>query len=368
MRLLFVSSTTVGGSGRSQRELATQLKRSGHKIRFVIDDGRSARILRWTYEQLSDLAARTELLPGGQIIRWFEGIPGRRTRRVEVDGWVHEASPVPQNALGLQIDAFRPDVIVGNSLERLAWRRVHRTCKQRGIPTVLYIREVDSLDHFVHGEVPDLLIANAESLQVALQEDGFDAAFIPSVIDMSVTLTTSTRQVALAINPIASKGVDIVWRIAKSAPEIPIVIQESWPLDGDDLDEIERCSEALENVEFRRAVPPGPILYGDTRVLLVPYRVDSRPRVITEAQANGIPVLAADVPALQEAIGDGGGVVPLDDIEAWVAELRSLWADQNRYERLGASALAHSKRPEINPEAVAASFERLVEGILHSKD
>lgn len=367
MRLLFVSSTTIGGSGRSQRELATQLELRGHEVRFLVDGGKPAPIARFAYEKLSDLAVRTARLPGCRITDWLERQPGRRTSSVEIGSRTHASSPVPQNALAEQIDTFRPDIVVCNSLERLAWRRVHRLCGHRDIPTVLYVREIDSLDHFLHGEVPDVLVANAESLQATLRKNGYECAFVPSVIDMDTTRTTSTRHAALVINPIPSKGSDIVWKIATSAPELPILVQESWPLTAEQLDEVERHSSALPNVEFRRASEPGPQLYGDTRVLLVPYRVDSRPRVITEAQSNGIPVLAADVPALSEAIGKGGIIVPIDDIDAWVSELRSLWNDQDRYERLAAAALAHSQRPEIDPAAIAGSFEMLLTSLLHER-
>jgi len=51
MRLLFVSSTTVGGSGRSQRELATQLERLGHEVRFLVDAENPARVTRRLYEK-----------------------------------------------------------------------------------------------------------------------------------------------------------------------------------------------------------------------------------------------------------------------------------------------------------------------------
>jgi glycosyltransferase involved in cell wall biosynthesis len=229
---------------------------------------------------------------------------------------------------------------------------------------VLYVRETDSLRHLEQGDVPDLLVANAESLRTALQDLGFVCEFIPSVIDTSTTLTESTRKVAFAINPIASRGVDVIWRLAEATPEISFVVQESWPLSPTDRADVEPRVARLPNVEFRRSAPPGPQLYGDARVLLVPYRVDNRPRVIPESQSNGIPVLAADVPALCEAIGDGGSVVPIDDIDAWVAELRSLWNDQERYGGLAAAALAHSRRPEIDPAAVAREFETLIEQLL----
>jgi glycosyltransferase involved in cell wall biosynthesis len=364
VRLLFVSSTTTGGSRRSQHELAQQLERNGHQIRFVVDDGAPARFTRWVYEQLSDLAARTEHGLGKRLNSWLERLPGRRTKPVEIDGRLHATSPIPQNALSTQIGSFSPDVVVANSLDRLAWRRVHRVCARHATPVVLYVRETDSLRHLEQGEVPDLLVANAQSLQSALHELGFACEFVPSVVDMSATLTESTRKVAFAINPIASRGVDIVWRAAEAAPEIPFVVQESWPLPPAEREEVEQRVAQLPNVEFRRNAPPGPELYGDTRVLLVPYRVDNRPRVISEAQSNGIPVLAADVAALREAIGEGGSVVPIDDIDAWVAELRSLWNDQERYDRLAGAALEHSLRPEIDPAAVAREFEILIEQLL----
>lgn len=360
-RLLFVSSATTGGSGRSQRELATQLERKGHEVRFVVDGGSEARPTRALYEQLSDLVARSENLPGRRIIEWIERQPGRRTRSAEIDGRLHVTSPIPQNALADQIREFAPDVVVANSLDRLAWRRVHHVCNRHGVPVVLYVRETDSLKHLEHGELPEVLVANAKSLQAALEGLGFPCSFVPSVIDMSTTLTASTRRVAFAINPIASRGVDVIWRLAEAAPEIPFVIQESWPLAPEELAEVHRRLAQLTNVEFRRNAPPGPLLYGDARVLLVPYRVDNRPRVITEAQSNGIPVLAADVPALSEAIDAGGSVVEIDDIGAWVAELRLLWSNQQRYDQLAAAALAHSRRPEIDPATIAGEFEALIE-------
>ena len=252
MRLLFVSSTTVGGSGRSQRELATQLELRGHEVRFVADDDMPARVNRFAYEKLSDLAVRTSHLPGSRITEWLERQPGRRSKPIEIDGRSHAVSPVPQNALAQQIEALDPDAVVGNSLERLAWRRIHRVCGQQGVPTVLYVRESDSLAHFAHGEVPDVLIANAQSLQTELRNSGYDCAFVPSVIDTSVTRTDSSRAVALAVNPIASRGADIIWRLAVAAPEVPIVVQESWPLTGNDLATIEHQVAKLPNVEFRR--------------------------------------------------------------------------------------------------------------------
>jgi glycosyltransferase involved in cell wall biosynthesis len=306
---------------------------------------------------------RVENRPGERVVRALERFPGRRTGNLELESFVHVTSPVPQNALARMLDDFRPDVVVGNSLVRLSWRRTRAVAAERGLPTVLYVREDDSLDHLRPGEEPDAIVANAEALRSAIQQRGFECSVVPSVIDVERTQTSSTREVVLAVNPIESRGVATVWRVAAALPDIPFVVQESWPLHGADLQAVERQAEALPNVEFRRVTPSGPELYGDARLLMVPYRVDNRPRVIAEAQANALPVIAADLPALREAVHGGGLLVDLDDIEAWVAAIRSLYEDSNLYERLASAAAEHSRRPEIDPVHVVAAFEEVLEAV-----
>ena len=360
MRLLFVSSTTGGGSGRSQRELARHLMVSGHDVHFLVDDKSPARGRRWIYEQLSDLAVRVGDRPGGQIVRALERLPGRRTETLELEGFTHVTTPVPQNAVERVLDDLRPDVVVGNSLVRLSWRRIRAACERRHIPTVLYVREITSFDHLLPDEMPDAVVANARSLVAAVEERGVACAYVPSVVDLSSTRTDSTREVALVINLVATHGIDLVWELAGRLPEIPFVLQESWPLDSDALTRIRARAADLPNVEFRRAQPPGPELYGDARILLVPHRIDNRPRVITEAQSNGIPVITSSHPGLAEAVGDGGVTVNPDDVDAWCDQIGSLWTDGERYADLSQRALLHSQRAELGPERITAAFERVL--------
>lgn len=327
---------------------------------FLVDDEAPHRWRRWWYEQFSDLATRIGNRPGGRVVQALERLPGRRTRNLELEGFRHVTSPVPQNALDFVLEDFRPDVLVGSSLVRLSWRRIRAAASERGVPTVLYVREDDSLDHLRPGEEPDAVVANAEALRSSIRQRGFECSVVPSVIDVDRTRTSSTREVVLAVNPIESRGAATVWQLAAALPHIPFVVQESWPLQGTDLEAVERHVQALPNVEFRRAAAPGPELYADARLLMVPYRVDNRPRVIAEAQANGIPIVAADLPALREAVDTGGLLVPLDDIDAWTEAIRSLFEDNSFYEHLALSAAKHSQRPEIDPARVAAAFEAIL--------
>ncbi|MEO7268503.1 MAG: glycosyltransferase [Knoellia sp.] len=367
LRLLFVSWSTVGGSGQSQRQLAAQLADRGHEVQFLVHDRRSARVMRAAYGQLSDLSARLDERAAGRAVGWLRDRPGQRMRVSEVDGFTHHWTPLPQNALRSVVESFPPDAVIVSSVDRWVWRRIHDVCGSRGIPTVLYLREEASLDHLGTGSIPSLLVANTPSLAARMEERGFSCAFVPSVVDVSATATESSRTSALAINPIPLKGSDTVWELARRLPEVPFVVQEGWPLRGPQLEDVLRRSAALPNVEFRRTTEPGPGLYGDARVLLAPYLVDSRPRVVLEAQANGIPVIASDVPALVDAIGDGGLVASVDSddsLDQWVEAVRSLWDDGALYARLSEAARSHAKRPEVRPESIGEEFERLVHGIV----
>lgn len=361
MRILFVSGTTEGGSGRSQRDLATQLIRRGHAVEFLVHDARAARRTHWAYERLSDLSVRWEPRPGSDLITSLRSKPGRTTSTRLINGLTHHMAALPQNALPTVLRTFRPHAVVASSVERWAWRMIHQQTTQLDVPSVLYVREDDSLTHLDTGALPDLLVANARSLAVRLRARGFDCAFVPSVVDTSPTATESSREVALAINPIPSRGSDLIWQVAARVPEIRIVAQESWPLPGPELAEVKTRIAQLPNVEFRPVAPPSAALYSDARVLLVPYRVDNRPRVIPEALANGIPVIAANVPALVEAIGAGGVTVPIDSVDDWARTIRRLWEDDDQYQLLTDAARKQSRCEDIDPNTVAERFMWLLE-------
>lgn len=362
MRFLFVSSTIEGGSGRSQRELAKLLIERGHDVWFLVDDGRRAPLVRWAYEQLSDIAVRWANGPGASFVRSLEKTPGRATESLTIDGIRHEVTPIPENAFEGVITNCRPDVVVGNSVIRLAWRKLRAECALRGIATVLYVRELTTFPHLEAMDDPaDALVANAMSLARGARDRGHDCAFVPSVVDVGATLTDSSRRVALLINPIPTHGVELLWEIAGQLPEIPFVLQESWPLSPEQIAIIEQSCAARNNVDFVRSAPPGPGLYSEARVLLVPHRIDNRPRVVLEAQANGIPVVASDQPGLRELVGPAGILLPPEDADRWSTEVSRLWKDQAYYEDLSNQARTRAQRSEIQPAQLVERFLEVVD-------
>lgn len=361
MRLLFVSDSMVGGSGRSQRELAAALVHRGHEVLFLVDPSTPSGRTPWVYEQLSDAAERFSGTFAGRFLVLLEAFPGRRASRRDVDGLAHVTTPVIENAAWSVTRSFRPDVIVGSSVSRLGWRKIRTLCARLGIPTLLYVREDSALGHFTDGVVPgDGFVANAPGLADAVRSLGLGCDFLPSVVDVGVTRGDSTREKVLAVNPIEGRGVRTVWDLAEKLPKIPFVVQESWALDPLQLAHVEEHLARLPNVEFRRAEPAGPRLYRDARLLLVPHRGGDRPRIIVEAQANGIPVLCGNHPTLVDAVGPGGICLPFDDLGAWREAVETLWTDVSAYASLSEAAKTHSSRPDISAEHVAAGFEHIV--------
>lgn len=78
-------------------------------------------------------------------------------------------------------------------------------------------------------------------------------------------------------------------------------------------------------------------------VFVLPTRADGVPWAIVEAMAAGLPVVASDVAAIPELLGETGVVVPPNDPAALAAALRALADDPDRRAALGALASARAR-------------------------
>jgi len=151
------------------------------------------------------------------------------------------------------------------------------------------------------------------------------------------------------INPVPEKGCELALKIARLCPEIPFSFIEGWPLTEAQRTELDRKLSGLPNVEFLRSQKDMRSIYAKCRILLVPSLFsETFGRVVTEAQASGIPVVSSKRGGLPESVGPGGVLLDPDGpIEAWVLAVRKLWRDEPYYLELSDAALAHSQRPEM---------------------
>jgi glycosyltransferase involved in cell wall biosynthesis len=359
VKILFVSTTRVGGSGLSQRQLAARLIARGHRVVILADPEEGHRVTRYLYKRQVNLSTKLRGHAARPLLLALQRPFGRRVVPApEYDVPVF-FSPVPEHAYRTLRRRFSPDVVVASSIDRVSWRRLRAQLRAEGTPSVLYLREDSAQGHLsITNAPPDLLLANTGSLAERARAAGFECLVIPSVIETSVARVTSTRERALFINPLPSHGIDRLWGVARARPDIPFAAQESWPLSEPARAEVLAEAAGLPNVEFRPRTTDLGVIYRDARLLFVPHRLDNRPRVVAEAQANGIPVVASAYPGLVEAVGPGGVLVDPEAPDAvWIEAVGRLWDDPDQYQRLVEAALHHAARPGIDPEVVTSRFE-----------
>src|SRR5262249_21350544 len=127
---------------------------------------------------------------------------------------------------------FSPDVVIVSSVPRAAWRWMSDDLRARRIARALYVREEHALTHLtISREMPDLLVANSESHADRLRAAGFPCLVVPSTIDRAAATGASTRRSLLLVTPTPEHRVDLALGLAAARPDIPVVLQESWPLD-----------------------------------------------------------------------------------------------------------------------------------------
>lgn len=358
MRILFVSSVAAGGSGVSQRQLAQRLAARGHHVEMLAAAS-DRDFVRRLYERQVDLSTRLRGNVLRPVLLALQRPWGQRLRpgsAAEFPTWV---SAVPENGYRTLRRRARPDVVVASSIDRVTWRRLRSQLQADTIPSVLYIREASALGHLTISESPPvLLLANAESHAARARAAGYRCEVIPSVVELDRSRTVTSRRTALVVNPSELLGGDRIWPIADARPDIPFVLQESGLLSGEERTGLHTLAAERPNVTIRPYTDNPAEVYRDARVLLVPHRVDNRPRVILEAQDNGIPVIASAFPGLAESIGPGGLIVDdADDPAAWSRALSSVWDDPTGYESLVDAARAHANRPEVDVDRIVDRFE-----------
>lgn len=356
-RILFVCGVGVGGAPRSTLELASRLA-SQHRVAVLLGEPTEA-------GRLYDVATRASIKlrwVGDSTVARLAHRLGRRATCEEGDVTIIRA-PIAANAARVAVDRWRPDAVVANSLPRWEMRRLLDHVRSYDIPFVLYAREEHAVTHFSKsGLLPDLAVANSHALAEQIRAH-HPCLVVPSVVDTRSALVESSRQDVLSINP----ALDLtVLEIARHCPEISFLVQESWPLDPPVEREVRRALARLPNVRFRTRVEVHE-LFMTAKFLLVTAEA-GRPRAVAEAQANGIPVLAPDLPALREVVGSGG---ILFDPASSPAELASLIREAGRpdvYAGLVNAARAESAAEDRRPEAVVAIFEQALLQVIGERD
>jgi surfactin synthase thioesterase subunit len=183
------------------------------------------------------------------------------------------------------------------------------------------------------------------------------------------------------VNPCAVKGISIFLSLADRMPEVAFAAIPTWGTNREDLEALRKRA----NISILDPVDDIDRWLARTRVLLVPSLwAEARSRMIPEAMLRGVPVLAADVGGIPEAMLGADYLLPVRPIERyrhqvdeqmvpiadvpeqdagpWHEALRRLLTDRTHYEQL--SRLSRERARSYAAGLSVAPFEEYLEGIL----
>jgi glycosyltransferase involved in cell wall biosynthesis len=167
------------------------------------------------------------------------------------------------------------------------------------------------------------------------------------------------------------KGVDVLIKafaeVASEFPNVTLKLLGFYP--GQEA--LLELTRDAPQVEVLRARPNPETLEIVKRaaIMATPSRTEGLPRVIIEAMAAGIAVIASDVGGISTLVHDGenGYLIPVGDHHALAVRLRQLLSDEPLRRRMGEAGYvrAHS---ELNEKAYVREFARMVEAAIGPKD
>ena len=408
MRILLAQNSLYypahGGGDKSNRLLIEALAARGHVCRVVARISVFGEAEHTQY--LAALAARgvtPQSAAGGVVVFQRAGVEVHVVTNVGANVGTNVGANVGTNAnlrvhFAAQAEAFAPDVILVSTDDPaqllLACALRHATAR------VVYLaRATLALPFGPDCAFPsqakteriracDAVVAVSQYVADYIRQyAGIDAVHVPISLLEPEELEPEDRpllgrfdnEFVTLVNPCAVKGIAIFLALADAFPETAFAAVPTWGTNQQDR----AALAARPNLRLLAPVDDIDLLLARTRVLLVPSLwAEARSRIILEALLCGVPVMAANVGGIPEAMM---GVpyllpvrpivkyemrldeqmvpvaeVPAQDIAPWRESLARLLADRPHYQEI--SRQSRRAALEYAKELHAGHFEKLLLG------
>jgi len=181
---------------------------------------------------------------------------------------------------------------------------------------------------------------------------------VPIISDPIVQQKDSASWITFIGNNFYRKGGDILIDAFESkdfgAAELHLVSSDNKPKYIDRVDGAFWHGQ-VSNEHLRSEILP------NTRVLVLPSRLDQSPLVISEAAAAGVPSIVSDIAGLPELVIDGwnGFVIPIGDHLLLADKISQLLQDLDLAETMGENALKHYRENLCSEKSIESLFEKI---------
>ena len=197
----------------------------------------------------------------------------------------------------------------------------------------------------------DRILSNADIITEAYLERGigtvsqYETVYSGIRIDDFTDVTPASLpgerpRILMVSRLVEGKGFDVLLDAVSSLDTTASVcIAGDGPLEASLKEDIQRrgLDGSVHLLGYRSDIPN---VMAASDVLVLPSFREGTPRVITEAMASGLPVVATDIAGIPEQVtaGECGFLVPTGDPVAVAARLNELLANADRREQMGQAA------------------------------
>jgi glycosyltransferase involved in cell wall biosynthesis len=306
-------------------------------------------------------------------------LPEADKDRPSLDYWINNVHVISENLTGHNFQSYakRADVLITHleCSERTAYigrpngipvvQLIHNTFWQtegylrEGCDLAVYNSNWVAAHHFGEKDYATRLISrvNDELAQITFKAPTRmtwpHVVVHPQVDPKEYEIKGGLHDHITLVNLYENKGPDVFWELARRFPDQRFLAVKGGYGKQEIPDDIPSNVLVVKNTKDMK------IIYGMTKVLLMPSQYESFGRVAIEAAASGVPTIASPTPGLVEALGPQAPYCDPDSIDDWELELTILLGNDITYQSASKYAKSRSDywdsvRPAETENFVAA--------------